>query len=589
MYPGRLVTVLLLFVGLAFHIVPSAINAQDENSDFSFGEHAFYPPNRSLNLSAVDITPTRDQPSAFMAGRIAVQAIFVESNGAKQPSTEDWTPSQISTITTQLSNALEWWRLRLPNANISFELETQVVQSSYEPIENALYDEGLWISDVLARMGFTKGNYFDQAYDADQALREKKQADWATTIFIVNSSNNFFGRFPNGPFAYAYIGGPFMVITSDSGSYGINNLAPVIAHELGHIFGALDQYEAAQVPCSQRSGYLAVPTSNSQLNNCGTNIPSIMLDPLFAYVNQAIDDSALGQVGYYDSNKNGLPDPLDTTPELKVTLALPASGGRPSVVAHAHDQPYKTSSMYHALTINKVTQIEYRVDGGEWYVLPPSDQGYNHADVQVSTTLPLYDGQHTVEFRAVNSVGNVSPIVKQAVEMTGVGAAPAYAVELAEYTNNPNVEAKVSAPSNAQVQISTTPAFSNSSWEAVATARWKLDAATDGPQRVYVRFRDAKGVESPIFARTITLDREAPTGQAVLQLGHQTTLRIDARDNVSGVVEMQLNNSKTWQPFESTLMLADANVQSVRLRDAAGNISNAIAVQSFVYAPFISR
>jgi len=106
---------------------------------------------------------------------------------------------------------------------------------------------------------------------------------------------------------------------------------------------------------------------------------------------------------------------------------------------------------------------------------------------------------------------------------------------------------------------------------------------------VYVRFRDAKGVESPIFARTITLDREAPTGQAVLQLGHQTTLRIDARDNVSGVVEMQLNNSKTWQPFESTLMLADANVQSVRLRDAAGNISNAIAVQSFVYAPFISR
>ena len=90
--------------------------------------------------------------------------------------------------------------------------------------------------------------------------------------------------FRSGHFAYAYINGPFLVITSDAGPYGTHELSQVVAHEFGHIFGALDQYAAAGVPCAQQSGYLAIPTSNSQWNNCGTKNISIMLEPLSAYL-----------------------------------------------------------------------------------------------------------------------------------------------------------------------------------------------------------------------------------------------------------------------------------------------------------------
>ena len=35
-------------------------------------------------------TPDRYAPSAFLAGNVAVRLVFVESDGSKQPSTEDW-------------------------------------------------------------------------------------------------------------------------------------------------------------------------------------------------------------------------------------------------------------------------------------------------------------------------------------------------------------------------------------------------------------------------------------------------------------------------------------------------------------------
>ena len=69
-------------------------------------------------------------------------------------------------------------------------------------------------------MGFTAANYFEQAYSADDSLRRARHADWATTIFIVNSTGKANGRFADGHFAYAYVGGPFLVITSDAGPYG---------------------------------------------------------------------------------------------------------------------------------------------------------------------------------------------------------------------------------------------------------------------------------------------------------------------------------------------------------------------------------
>jgi hypothetical protein len=443
-------------------------------------------------------------------------------------------------------------------------------------------------------MGFSAANYFEQAYSSDDSLRRAQHADWATTIFIVNSASKPSGRFADGFFAYAYVGGPFMVITSDAGPYGATQLTPVVAHEFGHIFGALDQYAAAATPCTQQSGYLAVPTTNSQANNCGSRFVCIMLEPLVAYSAGAIDSSALGQVGYRDTDGNGTPDPLDTKPNINVTVKQ-ASGGRPTIAATAADQPFP-SPAGQSVTINDVTQIEYRADGGPWIGLPPADGAYDSSTEAANATLPLYDGQHSVEFRAINSVGASSPITTSSVNVAGVGPAPLYAASVPQLANTDTITVGLSAPSGSMVQISEDPYFGSASWTPVIPiASWKFDQ-TDGQRTLYIRFRDSAGLESPPLTRTLLLDRVAPTGRILLRDNPAPELEIQAHDAVSGVAEMQIISSSgagAWRAYQSSLPLAlapaSADRVQIRLRDGAGNVSQPLSVSSSVYIAIVLR
>ena len=67
---------------------------------------------------ADDAVPNEYQPSAFLAGNVAVQLVFVESNGQYEPSTHDWTSSQMAQIRQRISTALQWWAARLPQAQL---------------------------------------------------------------------------------------------------------------------------------------------------------------------------------------------------------------------------------------------------------------------------------------------------------------------------------------------------------------------------------------------------------------------------------------------------------------------------------------
>jgi hypothetical protein len=196
--------------------------------------HAPNHPHPLATTTLLDPSPSRYQPSAFLAGRVAVQVLFVESDGSLEPSTNDWTSAQVSDITKQIGTALHWWSNRLPNAHLSFDLVSQVVPSGYEPVKHGLSTESQWIGDALGRMGIRASNYFDQGYDAADNLRRARHTDWATTIFVANSSSAADGRFADGHFAYAYINGPFMVITSDAGPYTTTRLAPVVGRHAMH-------------------------------------------------------------------------------------------------------------------------------------------------------------------------------------------------------------------------------------------------------------------------------------------------------------------------------------------------------------------
>ncbi|HET9221855.1 MAG TPA: hypothetical protein VFO07_05090, partial [Roseiflexaceae bacterium] len=505
--PTRYTLHLLVFVFLllSFWHMPHLVTA---NGDSPLkGDARRAPVRPTLAAAGNDPRPGPDQPSAFLAGRVAVRAIFLESNGGAEPSTEDWQPGQIDTARQRIAAALDWWQARLPNARLTFDLIATVVPSRYEPIAHDLSGEGLWIGDALSQLGYSGNSYFDQAYAADEALRRERGADWATTIFVANSAADGDGRFADGMFAYAYISGPFLVLTSDAGPYGAGQISPVLAHELGHIFGALDQYASAATPCDLQSGYLSVPTTNSQANNCGIRFVCIMLDPASAYPNGRIDESALGQVGYRDSDGDNLPDPLDTAPAMRISLVQEPKNGRPIVSGQAFDQPYPAAT---PLTINTIARVEYRVDGGDWMALPAGDRAYDSAVETIASTLPLYDGQHNLELRAINSVGAASPIFKQSVVVAGVGAQPAYAADAPELVNSAAITLTLGAPASAETQISENPFFEAATWKA-ATERASFNLTpTDGQHTIYVRFRDQNGLESPAIVRRVLLDRVAP-------------------------------------------------------------------------------
>jgi len=528
-----------------------------------------------------------------MAGRVAVQIIFVESNGAAEPATERWTADQIAGIQGHISSALNWWREHLPNAQLAFDLTTSVVESRYEPIAHTLNSEGLWIGDALARLGYSGATYFDQAYAADEALRRTRHTDWATTIFVANSAADEDGRFADNFFAYAYIGGPFMVITSDVGLYGTYQMTPIVAHEFGHIFGALDQYAAATVPCSQRSGYLALPTTNSQYNNCGSHLSSIMLDPVPAYSDGLIDASALGQIGYRDADGNGRPDPLDTLPVLDLTLNQPPAGSRPSVTGRVFDRPYP-APLQQSVTINLITLVEYQIDGGPWLALPAADGSYDSAAENLAVPLPLYDGQHRIGLRARNSIGAFSPVLETSITVQGVGAEPLYQVVIPALSNTTTITVELGAPADSLAQISENPFFVGAAWSAVAPGTtWQL-AADEGPHTLYVRFRDSAGRESPPIMRTVLLDRDPPQGRPIIRPGSTPLLELQAYDDGSGITAIRLGSERDaqedWQAFQPAMVLPQGTTSIwVRLRDAAGNISQPqLAHDSYLtYLPLI--
>jgi hypothetical protein len=586
-----------LGLALAFSLALLPVVAQAVPAEESHPLHddALIPPPPSQPaLAGIGSAPRG--PSQFMAGSVAVRLLLPESDGSIDPSTEDWSPAQIDAVRAQVQAALDWWAAQLSMARLSFELTVEVAPTGYEPIRYGLADEGRWVGDTLARLGFAGASYFDQAYAAAEALREERGADWATTLFVVNSANYSSGYLPDGRFAYAYINGPFLVLTSDAGVYGTQRMAAVAAHELGHTFGALDQYAAARVACDRRSGYLDTPTSNSQYGGCGAGAPSIMLEPIGAFGAGRIDTSALQQLGYRDSDGDGLIDPLDTQPALALSeSALAAGSGRPVLEGRASDQPLP--STYHPdVTLNHITAVEYRVDGGPWIPAAAVDGGFDSGDEEFSAELPLYDGSYTVELRAVNSAGGASAPVARRITVAGVGPQPIYGVTAPALTNSPDLTLALQGPAGAAVQVSADPSFQNAPWQPYAP-ELRHTLAGDGAHTLYVRFRDEVGLASLAYATGVTVDTIPPHGSVMRDPGDTARLLLSAGDEGSGLAEVAVHVGQAgplWMPYAASVELAQAPAEqavSVQFRDAAGNLSPLYAAASGyrVALPLLAR
>jgi PKD domain len=351
-----------------------------------------------------DPTPGYDDTSEYLIGSVGVGLIFLESNGVIDPDTESWTSTEISNVQSQITQALTWWSNQYFWAGVNFVLDVHTaVPTSYEPIihPSAMTDptyEKLWVCEAMASLGYSSGDWMQRTMDYVNAMRTAKGTDWTFTVFLVDSSNDVGGDFSDGYFAYAYLGGPYIVMTYDNDGWGISCMNQVMAHETGHIFWATDEYDGT----TEFSGYLNAADIEGSGCLMDTNALSLSTGTRL-------------QVGWRDTDGDNILDIVDTNPEtiLNPYPLDPSPNPVLSYTGSATEVPYPNNNPQpgchgNDVTINNVACVFWRFDGGGWSTASPSDGIYNQAvESYMFTTVPLPHGPHVIETMTLSSVGNI--------------------------------------------------------------------------------------------------------------------------------------------------------------------------------------
>lgn len=358
----------------------------------------------SISSIGVSAAPGTNQTSEFMIGKIAVGIILPESTG----NTENWSDTRRNQVFSEIVTAMNWWVTQGgAKANLTFIYEQRFnVPTQYEPITmSGMSDEATWVADVLGNMGYTSGAASTRARSYDNYLRTTYGTDWAFCFIVVDSLNDSDGKFNDGYFAWAYLGGPYSILTYDNNGYGINGMDTVARHETGHIFLAGDEYCTPGYACCDFNyyGYLNIYNGNCESNNPAS------IECVMKRNSNAICDYTRGQIGWKDSDYNAKYDPIDNTVTLEIkNTPTPDANRRVTFTGTATDVPCNSPTRTE-VNINKITTVRYRIDGGSWQAANTDDGAYDE-DVEnfTFTTPPLSLVYHTIEIEAVSSSGNVS-------------------------------------------------------------------------------------------------------------------------------------------------------------------------------------
>ena len=262
------------------------------------------PPGQDILNTASGGTWDWWETSAFMTGTVTVQVVFMESNGAIQPNTFNWNPGEKDTAYQEIKDGLDWWEAQEPDAHLSFNvLPYETFSTGYEPTTLAHNQDVYFIDQYLISKNYTTsyGNpvHYWKNKKFNDDLRTAHNTDWAFTIYVVTGNATFSDNW----FGYAYRSGPYVMMTYQNDGWGPSRMDLVTAHETGHIFGAGDQYNPACTSCTAQYGYLQVANSNCYL--CSGALSIMKGNTLI------VDSSAAGQVGWLDTDGDGVLDPVD--------------------------------------------------------------------------------------------------------------------------------------------------------------------------------------------------------------------------------------------------------------------------------------
>ena len=299
-------------------------------------------------------------------GSVGVGVFLVESTG----SAYDWTDAEVTQSLDGVYAGLAWWASQDLRANLSFANELHVREpTAWEPIQYSLDDDWQWIDGIMANLGYMDPDPWSKTLHYNNDLRSRLGTDWAYSIFIADSDDGVNqGRFTNDQYAHAYYGGPWIAMSRYS-SWAYNSgdyFRAVPAHETGHIFYASDEYDSGPV---MYSGYLDCPDNNGAYGIMNTNV---------LYVSA----STRCQIGWVDSDTDGVFDILDVPPETSLVPYAPDPAGETrvtysgsaTVTALPNRNPLGRSN---DVTISRISKVETRVDSGPWIPANPADGAFD--------------------------------------------------------------------------------------------------------------------------------------------------------------------------------------------------------------------
>ncbi|MEM7248376.1 MAG: PPC domain-containing protein [Acidobacteriota bacterium] len=353
-----------------------------------------------------------------LIGRVAIGIVMLESDGTLDADTEDWTNDDPAypgmprpdLVTAEIIEGMDALVSQFPEAGLSFAYDPNVVSIPYEAINRGAGERWQWGGAAMDTLGFSG---FGGVNAYVEELKERFDADSGTVAFILDSLNDDDGYPSSGNFAYAILNGNYLVMTYDNNGWRIDGMDVVMAHEVGHNYGALDEYRSAGNSCSHLSGFLRVKNGNND-SAAGDSACESAVN-CFMRANRTLNACSFTahQLGIRDTDGDGILDPLDAPPDSTLDGAAfqVFETDAPSFTGTVSSFPDE-SEIEHArpAAFNDVTAAEYRVDGGAWMALAASDGDFGDTCETVDIALSgLSEGLHLLELRGTNDLGLVEP------------------------------------------------------------------------------------------------------------------------------------------------------------------------------------
>lgn len=394
--------------------------------------------------------------SLYLAGNIAVGVFYLD--GTSGP----WSPAMTASTFAEVVYSLDQFVDIEPNARIVFTYVNEVDAGGNPLPQPEPPDERL--------------------YDND--LRNIWCTDWAYLISVTNG----------GVWPRAWWHGPSLRL--DRTFPAFNNS---VQHETGHIFGAADQYVDTGGPTIRR-GYLFAVNANGwdvgggYFAGAGERLPDLMasFDSVYGYgYNSIIGPFTAGQFGWYDSNGDGEIDVTETQPIINAASVSHTASNPTTYGGIATDRVVlneERSYGYGHVSINRVTDVQYRINQGAWQAAVAVDGAFDSASEDFQFTTPsLPYGTYEVQIRAINTIG-VATVIPYSQQLVIAGSSTMNARPFGSFAVTParaRYGTQVTADGSASSDLETPKANLQFSWNWGDGSPWTAFSASPVASHAY--------------------------------------------------------------------------------------------------------